>query len=153
MIKISALLFFFLFFNQPFGFAQSPNPGTHSKTTVIPAAVTSHFNEMFKGITELKWNETAGNYVASFTHESKPCKAYFKPDGTFIQEIITLTPFQIPATVTHTLKTDYAGKTPSKAQMVKLEDGTVYFGITLNSKLLKFDPSGKVLSDSTGVTH
>ncbi|MEI7802549.1 MAG: hypothetical protein WCI97_07895, partial [Bacteroidota bacterium] len=69
------------------------------------------------------------------------------------EEIITLVPTELPATVVSALKKNYAGKTPSRAQMVKEKDGTVYFAVVLNSKTIRFDPSGKELKDTSTNPH
>lgn len=118
-----------------------------------PAEVTSSFNKMFPGASDVQWRDKIINFAAFFNINGVQCEAKFSPTGSWISTEKAIQWDSLPPIVTDSLKScKYADWKGASAYILQLSDGKTQYHVVvtksdLGRKLLIFNSNGRLLED------
>ena len=116
------------------------------KSTAVPAAVKTALSTKYPDATKVTWENEKGNFEANWGGKSgEDMSVEFSPAGTFIEQVVAISPSELPAGVAAYVKQHYKGVKITEAGKVTDAKGTTMYEAEVHGKDLLFDAKGNFL--------
>jgi hypothetical protein len=116
------------------------------KSTAVPAAVKTALSTKYPDATKVTWENEKGNFEANWGGKSgEDMSVEFSPAGTFIEQVVAISPSELPAGVATYVKQHYKGVKITEAGKVTDAKGTTMYEAEVHGKDLLFDEKGNFL--------
>jgi hypothetical protein len=116
------------------------------KRTDVPAAVKTALSSKYPSATKATWEKEKGNFEANWGGKSgEDMSVQFTPDGTFVEQVVAISPSELPAGVAAYVKQHYKGVKITEAGKVTDAKGTAMYEAEVKGKDLLFDEKGNFL--------
>ncbi|MDB5009583.1 MAG: hypothetical protein JWR67_527 [Mucilaginibacter sp.] len=116
------------------------------KSTAVPAAVKTALSTKYPDATKVTWENEKGNFEANWGGKSgEDMSVEFSPAGTFIEQVVAISPSELPAGVAAYVKQHYKGVKITEAGKVTDAKGTTMYEAEVHGKDLLFDEKGNFL--------
>lgn len=116
------------------------------KKADVPAAVSTALMQKYPTATKVTWEKEKGNFEANWGGKSgEDTSVMFSPAGTFMEQVIAISPAELPAAVTAYVNKNYKGKKIKEAGKVTDANGKTMYEAEVGGKDLVFDQNGAFL--------
>jgi hypothetical protein len=116
------------------------------KSAVVPAAVKTALSAKYPAAAKVTWEKEKGNFEANWGGKSgEDMSVQFTPDGTFVEQVVAISPSELPAGVAAYVKQHYKGVKITEAGKVTDAKGATMYEAEVNGKDLVFDEKGNFL--------
>jgi hypothetical protein len=96
--------------------------------------------------TKVTWEKEKGNFEANWGGKSgEDMSVMFTPDGTFVEQVVAISPKELPAGVAVYVKQHYKGAKIAEAGKVTDAKGATMYEAEVHGKDLLFDEKGSFL--------
>jgi hypothetical protein len=116
------------------------------KTAAVPDAVKDALAKKYPNAGKAIWEKEKGNFEANWGGKSgEDMSVQFTPAGVFIEQVVAISPGELPAAVTVYVKQHYKGVKIIEAGKVTDAKGTLMYEAEVKGKDLVFDEKGNFL--------
>jgi hypothetical protein len=116
------------------------------KSTDVPAAVKTALSSKYPSAAKATWEKEKGNFEANWGGKSgEDMSVQFTPDGTFVEQVVAISPSELPAGIAAYVKQHYKGVKITEAGKVTDAKGTTMYEAEVKGKDLLFDEKGNFL--------
>ncbi len=117
-----------------------------AKHPAVTQAAKSALLAKYPQASKATWENEKGNFEANWGGKSgEDMSVQFTPDGTFVEEVVAISPSKLPAPVTAYMKSHYKGVKITEAGKVTDAKGATMYEAEVNGKDLIFDEKGNFL--------
>ena len=118
---------------------------TEIRSSDVPDAVMTSFNNNFKGTTDVEWKKKGNDYKVSFRMNNAEHHAMYNSSGTLLSQGQKISESELPAAVQNALKKDYPNHKVDEIYTL-VKDGTTRYKIELDGS-----PDWKVVYSANGM--
>ena len=112
----------------------------------VPAAAKAAVMKKYSAASKITWEKEKANYEANWGGKSgEDMSVQFTPTGEFIEEVVAITPAELPAGVAAYVKQNYPGAKIKEAGKITNAKGTTMYEAEVKGKDLVFDEKGNFL--------
>ncbi len=116
------------------------------KDTAVPAPVKRALTIKYSTATKVTWEKEKENFEANWGGKSgEDMSVQFTPDGTFVEQVVKISPSSLPKGVASYIKQHYKGVKITEAGKVTDAKGTLMYEAEVKGKDLIFDEKGNYL--------
>lgn len=116
------------------------------KSEKVPAAVKTALTAKYPTAVKVTWEKEKGNYEANWGGKSgEDMSVQYTPEGSFVEQVVAISPFELPAGVAEYVKQHYKGVKITEAGKVTDAKGTLMYEAEVKEKDLVFDEKGNFL--------
>ena len=116
------------------------------KDAAVPAPVKTALTTKYAAAAKVTWEKEKGNYEANWGGKSgEDMSVQFTPDGTFVEQVVAISPASLPKGVVVYVKQHYKGVKITEAGKVTDAKGTLMYEAEVKGKDLIFDEKGNYL--------
>jgi hypothetical protein len=116
------------------------------KSAAVPAPVKTALSAKYPAAAKVTWEKEKGNFEANWGGKSgEDMSVQFTPDGTFVEQVVAISPSELPAGVGAYVKQHYKGVKITEAGKVTDAKGATMYEAEVKGKDLVFDEKGNFL--------
>ncbi|MDF2434359.1 MAG: hypothetical protein JWP44_3990 [Mucilaginibacter sp.] len=116
------------------------------KNTEVPDAVKSALMKKYPEATKVTWEKEKANFEANWGGKSgEDMSVQYTPSGAFVEQVVAISPSELPASVAVYVKQHYKGVKITEAGKVTDAKGTTMYEAEVKGKDLVFDEKGNFL--------
>lgn len=116
------------------------------KSADVPAAVKTALSSKYPSAAKVTWEKEKGNFEANWGGKSgEDMSVQFSPEGTFVEQVVAISPSELPAGVAAYVKQHYKGVKITEAGKVTDAKGATMYEAEVKGKDLLFDEKGGFL--------
>lgn len=116
------------------------------KSTEVPDAVKSALMKKYPEATKVTWEKEKANFEANWGGKSgEDMSVQYTPAGAFVEQVVAISPSELPASVAVYVKQHYKGVKITEAGKVTDAKGTTMYEAEVKGKDLVFDEKGNFL--------
>ncbi|SDT63580.1 Putative beta-lactamase-inhibitor-like, PepSY-like [Mucilaginibacter mallensis] len=116
------------------------------KSADVPAAVKSALMKKYPQAAKVTWEKEKGNFEANWGGKSgEDMSVQFTPGGEFVEQVVAISPAELPAGVAAYVKQHYKSAKITEAGKVTDAKGTLMYEAEVKGKDLLFDEKGDFL--------
>jgi uncharacterized protein YxeA len=116
------------------------------KNTAVPSAVKTALMKKYPEATKITWEKEKGNFEANWGGKSgEDMSVQYTPQGTFVEQVVAISPGELPAGVAAYVKQHYKDAKITEAGKVTDAQGTTMYEAEVKGKDLAFDEKGNFL--------
>ncbi|MDB5005788.1 MAG: hypothetical protein JWP45_181 [Mucilaginibacter sp.] len=118
------------------------------KSAAVPAAVKTALTAKYPEATKVTWEKEKGNFEANWGGKSgEDMSVQYTPAGSFVEQVVAISPGELPAGVATYVKLHYKGVKITEAGKVTDAKGTTMYEAEVKGKDLIFDEKGDFLKN------
>lgn len=118
------------------------------KSSAVPAAAKTAVLKKYPNATGITWEKEKANYEANWGGKSgEDMSVMFTPEGTFVEEVMAISPSALPAGIAAYVKEKYKITKIKEAGKVTDAAGTITYEAEVKGRDLVFDSNGKFLKE------
>jgi hypothetical protein len=118
------------------------------KSSAVPAVTKAALVKKYPQATGITWEKEKANYEANWGGKSgEDMSVQFTPDGTFVEEVVAISPSALPAGVAVYVKEKYKVTKIKEAGKVTDAAGVVTYEAEVKGRDLVFDGNGEFLKE------
>lgn len=112
-------------------------------STKVPAAVKDALLRKYPNAAKVTWENEKGNYEANWGGKSgEDMSVQYAPNGSFLEQVVAISPDKLPASVTAYIKKHYKGIKISEAGKVTNAKGATMYEAEIKGKDFIFNEKG-----------
>lgn len=112
----------------------------------VSAAVKSALMKKYPKASKVTWEKENGNYEANWSGKSgEDMSVQFTPNGTFVEQVVAISPSELPAAAKTYVKEHYKGVKITEAGKVTDAKGVTMYEAEVHGKDVIFDANGKFI--------
>jgi ribosomal protein S17E len=116
------------------------------KSVAVTAAAKSALLKKYPEASKVTWEKEKGNFEANWGGKSgEDMSVQFTPNGTFVEQVVAISPSQLPNGVAAYVKQHYKGAKITEAGKVTDAKGATMYEAEIHGKDLIFDEKGSFL--------
>jgi hypothetical protein len=116
------------------------------KGTTVPEVVKSALMKKYPEAAKVTWEKEKGNFEANWGGKSgEDMSVQYTPDGSFVEQVVAISPNELPTGVAAYVKQHYKGVKITEAGKVTDAKGTTMYEAEVKGKDLVFDEKGNFL--------
>ena len=116
------------------------------KSSIVPAVVKSALTAKYPAATKVTWEKEKGNFEANWGGKSgEDMSVQFTPSGAFVEQVVAISPSQLPSGVAVYVKQHYKGAKINEAGKVTDAKGATMYEAEIKGKDLIFDEKGNFI--------
>lgn len=116
------------------------------KSSMVPGPAKDALMKKYPEASKITWEKEKGNYEANWGGKSgEDMSVQFTPAGVFVEQVVAISPSELPAGVTAYVKQHYKGVKITEAGKVTDAKGTLMYEAEVKGKDLVFDEKGNFL--------
>ncbi|MBS1532547.1 MAG: PepSY-like domain-containing protein [Bacteroidetes bacterium] len=116
------------------------------KSNQVPSIVKEALMKKYPKATKVTWEKEKGNYEANWGGKSgEDMSMQFTPAGAFVEQVVAISPAQLPAGVAAYVQKHYPGIKIKEAGLVTDAKGVTTYEAEIKGKDLIFDKNGNYL--------
>ena len=116
------------------------------KSLAVPTAVKTALMKKYPEARKVTWEKEKGNFEANWGGKSgEDMSVQYTPEGTFVEQVVAISPSELPAGVATYVKQHYKGAKITEAGKVTDAKGTTMYEAEVKGKDLVFDEKGSFL--------
>jgi hypothetical protein len=116
------------------------------KSPAVPAAVKTALMKKYPEARKVTWEKEKGNFEANWGGKSgEDMSVQYTPEGTFVEQVVAISPSELPTGVASYVKQHYKGAKITEAGKVTDAKGTTLYEAEVKGKDLVFDEKGNFL--------
>jgi hypothetical protein len=116
------------------------------KSVAVTAAAKSALMKKYPEATKVTWEKEKGNFEANWGGKSgEDMSVVFTPAGAFVEQVVAISPSELPSGVTAYVKQHYKGVKITEAGKVTDAKGVTMYEAEVRRKDLLFDDKGNFL--------
>jgi hypothetical protein len=116
------------------------------KSPTVPTAVKTALMKKYPEARKVTWEKEKGNFEANWGGKSgEDMSVQYTSEGTFVEQVVAISPSELPAGVATYVKQHYKGAKITEAGKVTDAKGTTMNEAEVKGKDLVFDEKGSFL--------